>query len=430
MPFRRKAGLTHEIFDVSSVRAERSRGRDARGVFEPLTRFADLTGSGANQSHHRVHRSITESVLYSFEGPPDGQNPAAGLTLVNGALYGTTAAGGDHTCPYSSYCGTIFKVTTSGAESVVYSFAGPPGDGWGPRGGDGVLLHSGSLYGTTTDGGAGTACGGDGGCGTIYKVEIGSEALLHSFGVSADDGYFPYGNLVNVGGTLYGTTLVGGTSGNGTVFKITSTGTYSVIYNFAGGSDGSEPAAGLTNVRGTLYGTTQLGGGSCGCGTVFKITTSGAESVVHSFQDGASDGAYPNAPVISVGSNIYGTTISGGGAGSGDCCGTVFKITASGAESIVHAFQGGTGDGESPRSGLLNVRGTMYGTAGGGGANGDGTVFLVLGNGTEVTLYSFAGGSGDGAYPTGSVIDVSGTLYGTTSAGGTYNDGTIYSLTL
>ena len=134
-----------------------------------------------------------------------------------------------------------------------------------------------------------------------------TESVLHRF-AGGSDGASPLAGLTNVGGTLYGTTGgEGDASDYGTVFKITTSGTESVLHRFAGGSDGASPYAGLTNVGGTLYGTTE-GGGASDNGTVFRITTSGKEKVLYSFA-GGNDGAYPQAGLTNVGGTLYGTTL-------------------------------------------------------------------------------------------------------------------------
>ena len=114
--------------------------------------------------------------------------------------------------------------------------------------------------------------------------------MVYSF-AGGSDGAYPSAALTYVGGALYGTTSKGGAGGDGTVFKVTASGTRgSVLYSFAGGSDGAGPVANLTNVGGALYGTTTYGGGEINHGTVFRITTSGTETVHHRFgfpSDGA-----------------------------------------------------------------------------------------------------------------------------------------------
>jgi uncharacterized repeat protein (TIGR03803 family) len=209
----------------------------------------------------------------------------------------------------------------------------------------------------------------------------GAESVLHSFTENLD-GAEPWAALINVDGTFYGTTHLGGASNSGTVFKISRSGTETVVYSFKGGSDGAGPVAGLVDVNGALYGTTGVGGTgtSCyeSCGTVFKMTFSGAETVLYNFK-GGSDGNDPWGVLTNVGGTLYGTTYAGGGSGcyGGYGCGTVFKITASGTESVIHSFTGAW-DGATPRAGLLDVNGTLYGTTYAGGKHGVGTVFSIL----------------------------------------------------
>jgi uncharacterized repeat protein (TIGR03803 family) len=185
--------------------------------------------------------------------------------------------------------------------------------------------------------------------GTVFKIDptTGAEAVLHSF-TGGSDGDRPVAGLIDVGGTLYGTTLDGGIANRGTVFMIDpTTGAKAVLHSFRGrDGDGDRPAAGLIDVGGTLYGTT-LVGGVHGGGTVFKIDpATGAEAVLHSF--GGSGGRFPQAGLIHFGGRLYGTTGNGGSHGCSEGCGTVFKINPStGAEKVLHSFTGGS-DGQYP----------------------------------------------------------------------------------
>jgi len=192
----------------------------------------------------------------------------------------------------------------------------------------------------------------------------------------------------------------------------------------------------LLDVNGTLYGTTFAGGkgsncpGTGGCGTVFSITIAGKERVLHSFGVYTGDGTDPSdGALVDVGGTLYGTTDAGGASSncfSGDICGTVFSITTTGKEQVLYSFGASPNDGGTP-SGLTNVRGTLYGTTTYGGQNGDGTVFGVTTAGVEQVLYSFAG-EPDGKSPGTGVIKVGNRLYGTTVGGGSRNDGTVFSL--
>jgi uncharacterized repeat protein (TIGR03803 family) len=236
----------------------------------------------------KIDTTGKKSLLYSFKGGSDGCFSDSGVILdASGNLYGATLEGGDGFC--NSGHGVVFKVETSGKETVLYTFRGE--DGANP---DTVLLFDshGNLYGTTDNGGASNVC--DGGCGTVFKLSPKhggwSETVLYSFCSLSDcaDGLMPLrGPLVrDASGNVYGTTDFGGTfrncngQGCGVVFKLNTTGKESVLHNFTGGVDGATPIAGLTiDSAGNLYGAAPQGGDlSCntgngqGCGTVFKIT--------------------------------------------------------------------------------------------------------------------------------------------------------------
>jgi uncharacterized repeat protein (TIGR03803 family) len=190
---------------------------------------------------------------------------------------------------------------------------------------------------------------------------------------------------------------------------------------------GAPPSLGrLVDLNGTLYGTAS-GGGKYGQGAVFSLSTSGGEKLLYSFKGGSKDGADPEGGLNAVKHTLYGTTARGGAHGDG----TVFSITPTGTETVLHSFTGS--DGNFPLATLLNVNGTLYGTTSSGGAYGYGTVFSITLSGHETVLYSFSGppsGGFDGAHPESGVIDVNGTLYGTTYLGGADGTGTVYSITL
>jgi uncharacterized repeat protein (TIGR03803 family) len=399
--------------------------------------------SGVRQSPRSVrHPSVTETVLYSFGGgPDDGGKPQSGLTYFNGTFFGTTTEGGVGDCYTPNIgCGTVYSITPSGTETVLYSFKGQK-DGASPEAR--LIVRNGTFYGTTYSRGGCHQRTRTGGCGTVFSITpSGHVTVLHGF-AGPPDGANPEAPLRNVNGTLYGTTSEGGSSsscpssGCGTVFSITPGGKEKVLYSFRNGIDGAQPIAGLIDVKGTLYGTTFYGGAYrtyyCPCGTVFTVTPSGKEKVLHSFGNGK-DGTRPDAALVEVKSTLYGTTGSGGSAtcGSKYGCGTVFSVTPSGRETVLHSFSGG--DGDSPQATLLNVNGTLYGTTFFGGAYNDGTVFSITLSGHETVLYSFKGGQ-DGSGPDSGLSYVNGTLYGTTVSGGGGNGcggdgcGTVYSIT-
>ncbi len=214
---------------------------------------------------------------------------------------------------------------------------------------------------------------------------------------SSTDGIIPVGALLDLNGTLYGATNFGGNTGKdcspnpgcGTIFELSQSGAYTVLYRFNGSKTGARPYAGLIDVGGTLYGTSQVGGKHNG-GAVFALTTSGSESVVHAFR--GKDGKDPRAGLTSVNGALYGTTYYGGSAGTGRSS----KTTASGAEHVLHSFTGGA-DGALPLDSLIAVNNKLYGTTSSGGASNDGTVFEISPTGSNYhVLYSFKGGA-DGA---------------------------------
>jgi uncharacterized repeat protein (TIGR03803 family) len=374
--------------------------------------------------------AATFKTLYAFGNASDGANPVGGLIAVGRYLYGTTSGGG------TSNFGTVFKVNRkTGAQTVVYNFAGIP-DGRQPFAA--LINIQGTLYGTTYLGGAGSYPSG-----TVFSINpaTGAETVLHSFsgGSGGSDGGDPAAAMINVGGILYGTTQIGGATNSGTVFMVNpATGAETILYTFDANNGGGYAPGGLLNVHGTIYGIVGVGGGTgCGgdgCGAVFKIDpNTGAESLVHAF-GGGSDGASPaSGALINLHGTVYGTTTQGGGTGCGlqVGCGTLFSLDpGTGAETVIYAFAGGS-DGASPDS-VVNLHGTLYGaTAQGGGTGcsvGCGTIFSVTPrSGAEAVLYAFTGGN-DGSNPVGRLITKRGLLYGETYTGAS-NYGTVFKLT-
>jgi uncharacterized repeat protein (TIGR03803 family) len=300
--------------------------------------------------------------LYSFTGGNDGENPIAGLVQANdGNLYGTTSYGG------TNFDGTIFRITTNGVLTPLYSFTGGH-DGAEPRGGL-VQASDGYLYGTTANGGTNDD-------GTVFRITTnGVLTPLYSF-TGNHDGTFPEATLVQASdGYLYGTAYQGGISNNvsgyGAVFRITTNGALTALYSFTNGHDGAYPAAGLMQANdGNLYGATE-DGGTNGYGVVFRIATNDIFTPLYSFTEGH-DGAYPEATLVQANDgNLYGTTYEGGT----NSYGAVFGITTNGVLTPLYSFTDGH-DGANPFAGLAQANnGNLYGTAAGGGTNDDGTVF-------------------------------------------------------
>ncbi len=364
------------------------------------------------QAQAQTKSSGTFSVLYNFKNA-NGQYPLAGVIVdSSGTLYGTTSEGGAY-----SY-GTVYKVTESGDETVLHSFKGGPSDGRFPIASL-VRDAEGNLYGTTTMGGAASF-------GTVFRLaENGDETLLHSFGASKHDGRYPSAGLAfGPDGSLYGTTQEGGDFGFGTIFKVEKNGEETVLHSFAGNpSDGQYPIASLAqDAKGNFYGTTELGGAS-NDGTVFKLDEKGNQTVLLSFP-GGKEGANPfGGVVLDSAGNMYGTTDYGGHG-----VGIVFKIDDAGAETVLYTFNGGS-DGLFPSAGLVrDSKGNLYGTAEFGGVDGAGAVFEVSKPGTEIVLHSFNGSDGADLL-NGLVSDGSGNIYGTATEGGASGQGTLFKLT-
>lgn len=364
---------------------------------------------------------------------PDGTGPSSRLVALKGTLYGTTLYGG------ANNEGTVYRITAGGSEDVVYSFAPgckrkrKCSDGLVPT----SLVHiGGKLYGATLGGGLGPCFNayGPNGCGTVFSLTpSGAETVLHSFesgcqrSYDCPDASFPSG-LSAIDGTLYGTSYFGGTSGSGTVYSVTRSGAEKVIYSFSGeGYDGSLfPSGGVINVNGTLYGTTFYGGAQ-NAGIVFSMSTSGTMNVLYNFDTPEGGGsADANGSLIDVNGVLYGTTGSGGAYQKG----TVFSITTDGTMTVLHSFGGcrrkRCSDGENPDSGLIDINGLFYGVTTKGGTNGSGTAFSVTTSGNEKVVHSFAQADSP---PQAGLTVLNGSLYGI-AGGGTCNEGTVYRITL
>jgi len=428
--------------------------RDAAGNLYGTAALGGIANRGVV---FKVNTEGQETLLYSFTGGADGGVPESSV-IGDGAgnLYGTTNSGG------ASNAGVVFRLNAKGQETVLYSFTGGA-DGGYPY--SGVIRDAaGNLYGTTTYGGGadlgvvykvdatghetvlhsftGAADGGHPNAGLILDAKgnlygttvnsgaeyggvvfrmdpMGNETVLHSF--SGEDGVEPYAGVIGDGaGNLYGTTFYGGTTDNGVVYKLDAKGNETVLYNFTGGADGGEPQAGvILDAQGNLYGTTLLGGtGDCpeGCGVVYKLDASGQESVLHSFTGGA-DGANGNGDpglIRDAEGNLYGATSNGGGPAS---AGVLFELDPAGQESVLYTFPSAS-DGANPHAGVIDDgKGNLYGTTYSGGPANAGVVYQVDATG-ETVLYRFTGGA-DGKNPNAGVIrDLAGNLYGTTVYGG------------
>jgi len=368
--------------------------------------------------------------LYTFS-PAYGTGPNGDLVLLGNTLYGTAEHGG------TNGVGTVFAVKTDGTGFTnMYNFAS--GSGGEPVGG--LILSGNTLYGPTYFGGS---LGG----GTVFAIStngMGYTNLLNlNFTVNTASGYEPLAGLALAGNTLYGTTWYGGGMNvQGTLFYVTTNGAtsgelqdfYAPTYNpYAINYNGIFPSARLMASGGTLYGTTEQGG-SYGSGTIFSVVTNqpASFSILHYFAavggvNGTnSDGAYSFSGLVLSGATLYGTADGGGAYGNG----TVFAVnTNTLVLTTLYNFTGGN-DGSGPHAGLTLSGHTLYGTTLAGGTSGMGTLFAINTDGSGFTnLYSFTGG-GDGASPQTDLILSGNTLYGTAAGGGVSGNGTIFGFTL
>jgi uncharacterized repeat protein (TIGR03803 family) len=331
----------------------------------------------------------------------DGGDPMGVIQGRDGDLYGTTYAGGNRSCPNNSgWCGIVFKLTTTSGFTVLYTFCSQQNcaDGAAPLG---VLAQGtdGNFYGTTSQGGANTSCGSGGasGCGTVFKITSdGKLTTLYSFcsQTNCTDGSGPEWGLIQaIDGNFYGTT-------SSTIFKISPAGQLTTLYTFCSQqncTDGVGSGGALVQGSdGNFYGTTLEGGnvncgyGGLGCGTIFKLTAKGTFTTLHSFD--LTDGYIPSTTLVQgTDGDLYGTTWEGGANYNSLCktsvenfgCGTLFKITTGGTLTTLYSFcsQTNCADGMAPLGGLLQATiGIFYGSTPLGGdlkcfREGCGTIF-------------------------------------------------------
>jgi len=377
------------------------------------------------------------TTLVSFNGT-NGDFPGNGALVqgTDGNFYGTTLGSGNGS---KGAAGTVFKITPGGELTTLYNFCSKSGctDGATPYAGL-IQASDGNLYGTTFQGGANDS-------GTVFRITSGGAlTTLYSFcsqpgplgpPFGCADGVSPSVGLIQASdGNLYGTTPsggatnpigLGGPNGIGTVFRITLGGTLTTLYSFCSQpqcADGGQPTAGLIQATdGNLYGTTES--------TAFKLSLEGALTTLYTFC--SVDCPLPSGLIQATDGNFYGTTVGGGTSDDG----TVFKMTPAGALTTLYSFcsRPGCTDGEGPLTGLIQASdGNFYGTTPLGGGSGVGTVFKITPGGTLTTLYTFSDGS-DGASPIAGLLQATdGNFYGTTM-GGSFGDatygGTVFKLT-
>jgi uncharacterized repeat protein (TIGR03803 family) len=331
-------------------------------------------GSAGGGAVARITPGGTVTVLGSLTGN-DGLGAQAYAKLIqasDGNLYGTTYLGG------KDGRGTVFKQTLAGTLTTLYAFQGGKGEPMLPYAGL-VQAPDGHLYGTTMRGGANDA-------GTVFRLTLSGElTVLHEF--SGKDGQNPEGTLIIGGdGNLYGTTLIGGDNDRGVIYRIATGGSFTVLYSFpqlgefntsglATNETGANPRASLLLAAdGNYYGTAYQGGAS-GYGTVFRMTPAGSVSVVYSFGGTPRSGGYPLAGLVQDASGaLYGTTERGGHVNTG----SVFRLTTSGTYTLLHSFTGGIDDGQNPYATLLPLNGEFYGVSYNDGVSGYGAVFKLI----------------------------------------------------
>lgn len=385
----------------------------------------------------------TYHVIHNFTGGEDGAYPATGLTIDgSGNIYGTAFGGG------AQGFGTIFNLDNDGGGwflTPIYAF--PEGDeGAGPSG-TLVIGPNGALYGSTAAGGGGPCLSENGyrGCGTIYSLQPPATApatvifnwlatTLYRF--SQTNGAYPQGPLTfDSSGNIYGTAVNGGNAGWGLIYELVPNGsgwTQNVLYQAQGDGDGAYPFGGVVfDQSGNLYGVFSQNGPNNN-GAVYELSPSGSgwqESTVHSFTFNGDDGSTPQGGlIVDTSGNLYGSTvhdINGGG--------TIFEMQSGGGWSydFIYGLTGGIELGPYDKL-AMDAAGNLYGTTYGDGLYGYGSVFKLTRsqNGwTYSSLHDFTGGT-DGSNPICRlVIDSSGNLYGTAGGGGPYGKGLVFQIT-
>lgn len=347
-------------------------------ILGPGGDFYGTTGNGGTDDFGTFFKITTKgdlTTLYTFLcSPPvcaDGYNPQAIALGSDGNFYGVTYNGGINSG------GTVFKITPQGALTTLYSFCSQPActDGQEPNG-PLVMGRDGNFYGTTYSGGS---AGGTGGAGTIFKITTnGTLTTLYSFCSQSHcaDGQLPVTGLIQSrDGNFYGTTPYGGADFYGVAFKITPAGTLTVLHSFDQ-TDGANPQSPLLlGTNGYFYGMTYEGGSS-GNGTVFRMSSTGKLTTLADFDGTNGENPYVGG-LVELGGNFYGTTLRGGA----NQMGTAFKVTPRGAVTVLYNFcsvgGGACNDGAAPNSIALAPTGIFFGTTELGGTSNDGTLFQL-----------------------------------------------------
>lgn len=342
---------------------------------------ASSGGAQGLGSVFRVTGSGAVETLVSFTGTTGavpGRGPTAGLTLgPDGSLYGTTTGGG------AGGFGTAFKVTTAGDFTKLVDFTGTGGTAKGSVPGPLVVHPDGNFYGTTAAGGTGTPEN-PAGFGTVFRMSPGGTVttLVEFTGTAGNaKGGEPTGALAISGTTLHGVTRIGGASNLGTIFRLTTAGSFTALHDFTG-TNGARPAGGLfLHPNGLLYGTTEFGGAE-GFGTAFSLSTAAAPvfTSIRSFADLV--GSQPVGELVAAdATTLLGTVATGGASGFGG----IYQLTIGGAFAMLASFTGESGivPGASPRAGLVaDGSGFFHGVTSAGGPGNLGTIFKINAAGT------------------------------------------------
>jgi uncharacterized repeat protein (TIGR03803 family) len=367
----------------------------------------------------------TYTMLYNFPGGSKGLQPGDIVVTSDGSILGAAS--------YGSYSSSLLFNYADGKETVLHRF--PEGYGYEPEFPQGLLLskNGDTLYGTTQYGGKENGvCAGGTGCGIAFSYDLttGKYKTMHEF--QGPDGASPIGiQVLDSAGDLYGVTNGGGTYG-GTLYEITAAGTEKVLYNFGPAPDGMWPGGGLALYGGNYYGVT-IGGGAntcvdSGCGTVFKVTPAGKETVLYNFT-GGSDGSYPHELVGDSQGNMYGLSTNT----QDNTTAAIFEINSAGDFSIAYNGSYVSGIGYI----IMGTGGSLYASSSGGddssGApNGFGQILKVTptggGSGTVTVLHEFDNTDGSMLNPFQDLVLHGGVLYGTTNYGGASDHGVIYKL--
>jgi len=352
---------------------------------------------------------------------------------AQGNLYGTTQFGADVNCNASLHpgCGTVWKLDTAGNLTALYTWSGGTLGGGGSglvEDGAGNLfgtagyggLGNGFVFelnqnGTFTD---------------LYDFAAGSDGDAPTGTLFRDANGNLFGTTLLGGGST--DPLCPNGQGCGTVFELAANGQYQLLYSFLNNADGAEPQNLVADSAGNLYGVTSAGGQGCqpisGCGTAFQLDASGHKTVLHYFTGGSDGGTPLGSLSLDSAGNLYGSTQAGGDLtcpiNGGAGCGVIFKIAPTGAETVLYAFHGGS-DGSVPVSVIPDGSGNFYGTAQGGpNPSPCGTVFKLDAQSNLTNLYSPVGANGCG--PIGALVrDSAGNLFVATALGGDQNNGNV-----